>query len=284
MNCQYCNKTFTSKYTLLKHQKTTKRCLELQHKIPERVYNCDKCDRTFIREDALQAHMAICKVKVKDNSELIEEKEKSNIYLKEQIKILQEQNNKLQEQLNKLQEDLQKQNKITQEQLITIASKEKTVINNTQNIKYTQNILNQLEPYDLNEESIKKTINEHLSQSHISHKYTGLAKFAVNFLLKKDKKLKMVCVDQSRNMFVFKDENNNIYKDPGAARFIEMYISHLPPKISEIRRITLEEQGEDSIELTTEILSVIEDTKKDSRPMINEIAKRVPAIKYNAIE
>ncbi len=31
--CEYCNKGYTTKVILLKHQKTTKKCLEIQNKL-----------------------------------------------------------------------------------------------------------------------------------------------------------------------------------------------------------------------------------------------------------
>ena len=48
--CQFCNKSFVSKYTLSIHKKTTKKCLDIQKQLVQptdiKLYECEYCNYT----------------------------------------------------------------------------------------------------------------------------------------------------------------------------------------------------------------------------------------------
>ena len=75
--CEYCNKTFTIKYNMLNHQKTTKKCIELQKLQGDKeCYSCKYCDYKSTIEKNYHKHFIMCCEKQK---ELIEEKQKEVI-------------------------------------------------------------------------------------------------------------------------------------------------------------------------------------------------------------
>ena len=62
--CEFCNKTFKNKSSLLVHQKTAKYCLEKQGLKIE--YKCDHCSKILSSNKRLLTHIDICKLKVKN--------------------------------------------------------------------------------------------------------------------------------------------------------------------------------------------------------------------------
>jgi chromosome segregation ATPase len=54
MNCQYCKKVYTNKYTLNTHQKTAKACLKLQKN--NTAIKCHYCEKTFSSQSSLNLH------------------------------------------------------------------------------------------------------------------------------------------------------------------------------------------------------------------------------------
>ena len=70
-NCEFCQKDFSTKGTLLSHQKTAKYCLEIQGKNVENNSNfkCEYCDKTFTLKHNLNDHISICKEKPKKEIE-----------------------------------------------------------------------------------------------------------------------------------------------------------------------------------------------------------------------
>ena len=65
LSCNFCNKIFTSKTSLSKHQKTTKYCLEKQG-IKNEEYKCEYCSKILSTQLRLNTHINICKIKDKN--------------------------------------------------------------------------------------------------------------------------------------------------------------------------------------------------------------------------
>jgi hypothetical protein len=95
--CEYCNKSFTIKYNMLNHQKTTKKCIELQ-KLQEDYdkdcyYLCKYCNyKSTIREN-YHKHFIMCcekhkeviekyEIKISEKDKEINEKEQTIIDIK----------------------------------------------------------------------------------------------------------------------------------------------------------------------------------------------------------
>jgi len=66
--CKFCNKNFTSKASLGKHQKTTKYCLQKQG-IKNEEYRCEYCSKILSTQQRLNSHINMCKSKDKNDVE-----------------------------------------------------------------------------------------------------------------------------------------------------------------------------------------------------------------------
>ena len=65
--CNYCNKSFSSQYTLAFHQKTAKYCIAIQSRnnnvtISDK-YACEFCEKIVTTKSNLLTHLLSCKVK-----------------------------------------------------------------------------------------------------------------------------------------------------------------------------------------------------------------------------
>ncbi len=75
--CQYCLKSYSSMYVLLKHQQTAKFCLEMQQKTNADVmHTCTFCSNSFTLKSIYDKHLNVCKEKKKTEEE---QKQKSFI-------------------------------------------------------------------------------------------------------------------------------------------------------------------------------------------------------------
>jgi hypothetical protein len=87
MECEYCNKTFSTKPNLLAHQKSAKFCLKLQGKESVNGFKCDYCEKTFTQKINLEKHECVEKYK-----KFIESLKEKNLKLKEKNKKLEAEN------------------------------------------------------------------------------------------------------------------------------------------------------------------------------------------------
>ena len=62
MECIYCKNTFSGKSSLKYHQKSAKYCLKLQG-TKSTLYNCEYCDKSLSTKQHLLSHMLVCKKK-----------------------------------------------------------------------------------------------------------------------------------------------------------------------------------------------------------------------------
>jgi hypothetical protein len=115
--CEFCDKTFTTKGNLVKHQKSAKYCIEIRLKKGENIdeikeFKCNYCDKKFTDKNNVTKHQMNCNYKFiqeieelnnkiigKDNK--ITELESENNILQENIKIYDIENKLLREQINK---------------------------------------------------------------------------------------------------------------------------------------------------------------------------------------
>lgn len=233
IQCNICNKEFSTKGSLHTHQKTAKYCLEKQGKNNEE-FNCSFCKKKFTLRHVLQDHLQTCKEKkMKDKEEKdFNIKSAHQNEIKEILKKMEEKDNlnteKLAEkdrhyteQLEKLDEKLKEKNeyiekleaKLEKFEDAVIASKKPTNTTNNNNI-VVANTLN------LNDtERFKSIIQEKLTKNVVCNGQRGLAKFAVENLLKDSEgKLMYKCVDPSRHNFEFTNSDGVVEKDVRAIK------------------------------------------------------------------
>ncbi len=84
MECQYCNKNFTVKSSLVHHQKTAKFCIKKQNILVSDTYKCNYCSKILSTQSRLQTHLKICKTRLQD------EKNKEDEKLAKQLKDLED--------------------------------------------------------------------------------------------------------------------------------------------------------------------------------------------------
>ncbi len=48
MECQYCANEFSSKTSLINHQKRAKYCIDLRQEIPDNLFKCLNCDKVLL--------------------------------------------------------------------------------------------------------------------------------------------------------------------------------------------------------------------------------------------
>ncbi len=67
MECVYCKKTYSTKYNLQNHQKTTKECIALQKELGREVkeinFPCVYCKQVLTTKARLDYHLRCCKIK-----------------------------------------------------------------------------------------------------------------------------------------------------------------------------------------------------------------------------
>uniref|UniRef100_A0A6C0KF78 C2H2-type domain-containing protein n=1 Tax=viral metagenome TaxID=1070528 RepID=A0A6C0KF78_9ZZZZ len=269
MDCDFCKKTFSSKSNLYTHQNTAKFCLELQGKQEENGFECEFCKKKYAQKKGLILHNNICNEKDKKTqsdkhqeninrleSEIIKLKrlEKDNIKKVTQSHeaILKEKN----EYIAKLEAKLEKfENAVTNmaaAKTLAIEAKaakdSQPVTNNTtNNITVTttnNNVLN------LSQEHVKSVLTEHLDYNVVYAGQAGLATFVVDKILKNQAgTLIYRCVDPSRQMFEFENENGETVRDMKAEKLIQSLVK------GEVIKIGLEQAGKgwntDDSELNT---------------------------------
>ena len=109
MNCEFCNKEFSSKGNLVVHQASAKYCLVLQGKT-NTDFKCEHCSKIFTYQRNLSEHLNSCKHKKKKETEkkdeIFRKIQEENILLKnkntetrKKIKQLEEKNEDIQNKL-----------------------------------------------------------------------------------------------------------------------------------------------------------------------------------------
>ena len=229
--CQYCKKNFTTQGNLIKHQKTTKYCLQIQNDINSTEteiisYPCNYCKKHFTSNYHLNKHNNICIEKFKQhinelNNKIIEKDKENEEKIKKMKEELYEAHEHIQELENQLKtvrlevenEIIKERNEKLENTVEEIAKQPKNQINNK--IMITT-------PLDLSTQTIQQAIQDGFSQEHLILGQKGVAKFAYDNMLKDDKgKLKYICTDPSRQIFQYKNEEGKIQKDVRATKLTQ---------------------------------------------------------------
>ena len=243
MNCQYCEKVFAYKGTLVNHQKTAKYCLEMQGKNVI-LFDCQSCRKNFTSQQNLKEHISICKEKEKLNEQqkrqeyedtlnkikqdCVNKLDEKDSYYQEKLTEKNEYIAKLEANITKLEAKIEKfENAVVTNMAATTHALEAKAVkalqapttnNTTLNTNITvNNFLN------LSQEHVKKLLAERLNYNVVYGGQAGLATFVVDNILKDPTTGKLIyrCVDASRQMFEFIDENGETVRDMKAEKLTQ---------------------------------------------------------------
>lgn len=257
--CQFCNKTLTSKQILTNHQKTTKRCLEIQKNIDQELqinlYDCEYCNYTATKKAIIDRHSKSCFekhkeviekyiLKIKDevikNTELINN-QKSEFLKKlfENDKLIEELKNKLENtksELDTLKGKLECQ-KETSENLQKMVMKSRQnntqYITNNQKIEYSKANLN---PYSELKDNISIIIDSKFNKSSFQS-IENVATFITNDILNYNNKEYYHCFDNKGTVF-HKKNGDEIDVDEKAEKLLN---DILPLIVEKSTKIYIEE-------------------------------------------
>jgi hypothetical protein len=268
--CEFCDKILSTKGSLKIHIKTNKNCLRIRNE-QINLFKCQYCEKNYSSKQNYDNHN--CNISTKKLEEIkkeIIEKEKEII---RKDTLIEEKN----KQIASLEERLAEANAKISE-LATIGMKKDTTTNIKTSYKVNQNIMNKLTPFNLTPESVKDIVEKNFTYKHLIAGKEGISKFAVEFILTENDKYKMICTDSSRRIFMYIDDDNNVYRDRDAIKFMdEMFIPTLVEKSNEIIRDKLKPELDDAIrDLLLKIhSSVIGEVKNDKSVITTSLSKKL---------
>ena len=234
--CEYCNKTYANKSTLSTHQKSTKKCLEIQKNLNKKnviEYNCQYCNKIFTSKQSKIIHETKCDCK--KDFELSEVKEIMLNYQNE-IKDLKNSNEKyldeihrLRETIARLQGELKSEIKNSDRTYVCVFEiakqpKNNNITNtNTNTNNKTLNISGHIDFKNI--DKVKEIIDEKYDINYILSGQKGCAQFAAQYLLLDENgKYVYLCTDPSRHSFKYKNEIGEIEKDLEAKKLTNYLI------------------------------------------------------------
>jgi len=218
--CEFCEKEFINKYTLSKHQNTTKKCIDIQNKLLnikvekiKIINDCKYCNKVFTSKQSLIVHLNICNDK-KLQDKILEKDKEIEMLKKEkdrEIEMLKMQNENYKEQIKDLQNKLDRIANKAIDKPTTF-----TTTNNTINNKFELNTFP-------SQKEIDRKIESQFNDKYILDGMKGIAQFVYDHIVKlEDGSMAYACFDTSRQIFKYKDENGNEIKDPKAVRLRKM--------------------------------------------------------------
>ena len=228
--CQYCMKAYSSMYTLLNHQKTTKFCLEIQNKSIEDAsqHTCIHCNNVFTLKQSLEKHLNTCKEKKRVEEEqkitvLNEEVQRSKSILKEY--------EELKEKCASLTELLKEKDKQIFQLTISLQTKETdgpNVINiyksSQQSVQYSNDLESALKKINIfTDETVKNKIKsitpiqliEPNNNDVLLNFYSNIGRLLSDMA---------IIIDKSRGIILVKPQNNTKQRQQSKA-FIHSVLS-----------------------------------------------------------
>ena len=230
--CQYCDKSFSTKGVLKTHQETAKYCLNLRNNF--NVINneetndnkCEYCNKILTTKFKLDSHKKICRSQdlYQKFIELQNQYHDYKLITEEKNKFYEEQLKYKENELSKAFDNIHNMQKQIQELASLAIDKPNTInnhnLNNNSNNKMIDNRVLNMIPLDLDQENLKKTLEEKFTENHLINGQKGVAQFFVDhYLVTEDKKYMIKCTDPSRKMFIYLDNEGKIHKDVNGFKF-----------------------------------------------------------------
>lgn len=194
LNCEFCQSTFNTQSNLLRHLKTSKKCLESRPKVE---IKCIWCEEVFISKDRLDKHSSKCGI------------DKENAF----VSIL-EKNKALEDRLEEKDKQLEEKNKHIKEledKLFKLANKTSTTNNNTYNIT-----LNCDKPLLLEKERVTELMWRYLTVEDMKLGGGGYCRWFLKHVAINNKgNIAIECTDKNRKIFKYIDEGDKLVTKEG---------------------------------------------------------------------
>jgi len=260
--CDACGKTYSNIYNLNKHKENI--CNNKEKSFP-----CDICDKTYTTEYKRNSHLTTSKCK--DIKIKIDElKEQYENVIDENKKELDGYKKELEVSQVKL-NDLQLRNKELEDKLFKLASKP-TTVNNTDNSVKNNIRIEKLQPFILHKSDMMEKIDKEYNKEYFVKGPEGVADFSDNFLIRDENgKLCYVCVDPSRDTFVYKKKDGTVVRDIHAKQFTKKLLDGIIPQAIKIYEKSIEESPDKTFSYGT-TLSQIKKLKSNNLPFTKELA------------
>lgn len=251
MECEFCKNTFSTKSSLVKHQKRTKYCIGLREEKgianeiqKEEEIKCLGCDKVFTSKENLKYHREKCV-----NLIIHELEEKYKKELSDQKEFYEKQINEYKIQIKELQGEIMDIAK-------TAVSRPITINNQNNNQRINNQIINNLIP--ITEEHLIEQ-SKFLTLDHIKNGASGYVQYALEYPLKD----RIKCVDYSRKRIKYKDEEGNIIDDPEMSKLSQKFFKAIEEPNSKLTDEYLKELQNRLSILNNEIEEINEEDKKD---------------------
>lgn len=222
MECEFCNKSFTTKIVLKTHQKTAKYCLKLQNKKSVEIFQCIYCSKNFNVKYNYDVHLTghltdPVTVKIKEDCIKMEDE------IKELKMKLEQKDEELKQKLEAKDETL----KNVLDQLKTYQDQNQKLLMkavSTPKIKNTYNTVN-IEHFTPMTQQHLDSNAKHLTLEHINKGPRGYAEYMINYPCKDS----LVVTDIARMIFKYKDESGNLCVDIEARNLIHKISKSIDP-------------------------------------------------------
>lgn len=208
--CTYCNKIFSNKYALIRHQKTAKFCLKIQSttqsstidpisiQYSNKKYKCNYCNYTTSHKFHLNRHLKSCKEKKEQEQNKMKE-------LQDEVLVLKTKNEMLEEF-----KDLYKKE----------VSKPKTTVNNNVTLQMRMDYCRKnLAPYEDFLQSVEINTRKYFNISDLEKGVEGFIMVLNRMLPPTDDTKYLVTFERSNQTF-YRNRENKIEIDDKANKFL----------------------------------------------------------------
>jgi TolB-like protein len=208
-NCKYCGSNFKRRDLLFKHQNNAQYCLNIQ-----------------LREKEREREREQLKTELENTKRDLESTKRECEKLKIEL-----------ESTKRNLEDMKEDRDDYKDKVFSLANNpinNYTALTNTNTHNGNNNIL-MLTPFDMNKQKFSDVIKESFTKDYMIEGQKGVAKFAVDKLLKdEDGKLQYVCTDPSRQIYKFKTIEGDVERDVKAQKLTKNIIDELKRKSQSI--------------------------------------------------
>ena len=210
-DCEFCGKTFSTKYNLSVHQKQTKYCLKIQKELARQIYYCQFCDSELESQEEQDCHHCYRKT----------------LYLESQLEIFKARVQDLEERNNQLREDLVTLYERPTNSTTINNNKVTNRVSNVNNDHRVNAIINNFEPITM--QHLEEQA-QFLTIDHIKKGPQGYAQFILDNPLKD----RAICVDFARRKIKYKGADGEVVCDPEMTGLLKSLFTAIEGRNSEL--------------------------------------------------